>query len=122
MADDDVLVDFEEVPDVSYDPRQHVSSLPLTDDHVISGEIFSLIRDGGGISSGQNSVPELIIAVFVVQFDTRRGKAYVFIIAYFTRYVLSGYDITNLSSTGMQWSLTDPINVTIIRIYVYRCA
>ena len=73
MADDDVLVDFEELPDVSHDPRQHVSSLPLTDEHVTSGGRFSLVRDDGGISSSQNSVPELIIAVFVVQFDTRRG-------------------------------------------------
>lgn len=74
MADDACLVDFEEVPDVSYDPRQTVPSLPLTDEHVTSGGNFLLPQDTGRFSSSQEtSVPELIIAVFVVQFDTRRG-------------------------------------------------
>ena len=73
--DDAVLVDCEEVPDLSYEPRQATPSLSLKDGHVNPGGNFSLAGNSGEISSRQeNSVPELIIAVFVVQFDTRRGK------------------------------------------------
>lgn len=69
MADDACLVDFEEVPGVSYDPRQNIPPLPITAD-----ENFSLLHDTGGISTGsERSVPDLIVAVFIVQFDTRRG-------------------------------------------------
>lgn len=72
--DDAVLVDCEEFPDLSYEPRQ-VTPLSLKDGHVNPGGNFSLAGNSGDISSRQeNSVPELIIAVFVVQFDTRRGK------------------------------------------------
>jgi len=73
--DDAVLVDSEEVPDFSYEPRQVTPSLSLKGGDVNPGGNFSLAGNSGETSSGQeNSVPELIIAVFVVQFDTRRGK------------------------------------------------
>ena len=77
MADHDgaVLVDCEEVPDLPYETRQATPSLTLKYGHVNPGDNFSLVENGGEIPSGQeNSVPQLIIAVFVVQFDTRRGK------------------------------------------------
>ena len=74
---DDCLVDFEEVPDSSYDPRQHIPSLPLRDEDVTSGANFSLLQDTGGNTSEQDRVvPDLIVAVYVVQFDTRRGKTF----------------------------------------------
>ena len=77
MADDDYLVDFEEIPDTSYDLRQGLPSLPLTDDHLTSGGNFSLLHDTRGNSSEQERpVPDLIVAVFVVQFDTRRGNTF----------------------------------------------
>lgn len=77
MADDDYLVDFEEVPDTSYDPRQDISSLPLRDEDITSGANFSFLQDTGGKTSEQERVvPDLIIAVYVVQFDTRRGKTF----------------------------------------------
>ena len=83
MADDAPLVDFEEVPDVSYAPRQTVPSLPLKDEQVTSGGNFSLLLDAGEISNGQEtSVPDLICAVFVVQFDTRRGWSFHFHLLY----------------------------------------
>lgn len=77
MADDgSFLVDFEEVPDVSHDPRPDIPSLSLVKERN-SGANFSFLQDTGGISSEQERVlPELIIAVFVVQFDTRRGKTF----------------------------------------------
>ena len=77
MAADACLVDFEELPDVSYDPKQNIPSLPLNDEQVTSVGNFSLLQDSRGISNGQEtSVPELIVAVFVVQFDTRRGRPF----------------------------------------------
>ena len=79
MADDACLVDFEEIPDSSYVPRRGFPSLPLTDDHIISGGNFSFLHDTGGSLSEQETeraVPDLIIAVYVVQFDTRRGKTF----------------------------------------------
>lgn len=83
MADDSCLVDFEEIPDTSYDPRQGLPSLPLTDDHITSGGNFSFLQDTRGNSSEQERVvPELIIAVFVVQFDTRRGKPMIVLISF----------------------------------------
>jgi hypothetical protein len=75
MADDSALVEAEEIPDVSYDPRGYIqpeslqqelqrpSSLPLQDDV----EIFS---------QRPNTLPDLIVAVFVVHFDTRKGMDY----------------------------------------------
>lgn len=77
MANDACLVDFEEVPDTSYDPRQDIPSLPLRDEDVTSGANFSFLQDTGGNTSEQERVvPDLIIAVYVVQFDTRRGKTF----------------------------------------------
>lgn len=90
MADDARLVDFEEVPDVSYDPRQNVPSLALKDEQVTSGGNFSLLPDTGEVSSGQGaSVPDLIVAVFVVQFDTRRGWSFCLILVIFFPMMLS---------------------------------
>lgn len=78
MADESCLVDFEEIPDTSYDPRQGIPSLPLTDDHVTSGGNFSFLQETRGNSCEQErTVPDLIVAVYVVQFDTRRGKAFI---------------------------------------------
>ena len=76
MADDSRLVEFEEVPDVSYDPRQHIPCFPLKDESVTTGGNFSLLPETGEIPKETDaSVPDLIIAVFVVQFDTRRGRS-----------------------------------------------
>lgn len=76
MADDSRLVEFEEVPDVSYDPRQHIPCFPLKDESVTTSGNFSLLPETGEISREPDaSVPDLIIAVFVVQFDTRRGRS-----------------------------------------------
>ena len=76
MADDACLVDFEEVPDTSYDPSQGIRSLPLRDKDVTSGANFSILQETGRNPSEVQDrvVPDLIIAVYVVQFDTRRGK------------------------------------------------
>ena len=76
MADDACLVDFEEVPDTSYDPSQGIRSLPLRDEDVTSGANFSILQETGRNPSEVQDrvVPDLIIAVYVVQFDTRRGK------------------------------------------------
>ena len=77
MADDACLVDFEEVPDISHDPRQDIPALPLRDEDVTFGANFSFLQDTGGNTSEQEGVvPDLIIAVYVVQFDTRRGKTF----------------------------------------------
>lgn len=77
MADDACLVDFEEVPDTSYDPRHDFPSLPLRDEDVTSGANFSFLQDiGRNTSEQERVVPDLIIAVYVVQFDTRRGKTF----------------------------------------------
>lgn len=79
MADDACLVDFEEVPDTSYDPRQDIPALPLRDEDATFGANFSFLQDTGGNTSEQGRVvPDLIIAVYVVQFDTRRGKLMTF--------------------------------------------
>lgn len=76
MADDLRFVEFEEVPDVSYDPRQHITCLPLKDEPVTTEGNFSLLPETVDISREPDaSVPDLIIAVFVVQFDTRRGRS-----------------------------------------------
>ena len=73
MADDSCLVDFEEIPDVSYDPRQSIGSLPLEVGGVASnGNPFFIEKELIPSETGK-AIPELIIAVFVVQFDTRRG-------------------------------------------------
>lgn len=76
MADDAYLVDFEEVPDTSYDPSQGTPSLPLRDEDVTSGANFSILQETRRNPSEVQDrvVPDLIIAVYVVQFDTRRGK------------------------------------------------
>lgn len=78
MADHAGLVDFEEVPDTSlYDPRQPIPALPLRDEDVTFGANFSFLQDTGANTSGQERVvPDLIIAVYVVQFDTRRGETF----------------------------------------------
>lgn len=77
MADDAYLADFEEVPDTSYDPRQPIPALPLRDEDVTFGANFSFLQDTGANTSGQERVvPDLIIAVYVVQFDTRRGETF----------------------------------------------
>ncbi|EDO30639.1 predicted protein [Nematostella vectensis] len=73
MADDAPLVDSEETPDFSYDPRglaprysfekqpPRPSSLP--------------VENGGNIfSPRQETLPDLIAAVFIVHFDTRKGN------------------------------------------------
>ena len=75
MADDgSFLVEFEEVPDLSYDPGQNVTCLPLKDERVATGGNFSLLPETGENSRKlETPVPDLIVAVFVVQFDTRRG-------------------------------------------------
>ena len=75
MADDEsCLVEFEEVPDLSHDPRLNIPCVPLKDESVASGGNFSLLPESSEISREQEtSVPDLITAVFVVQFDTRRG-------------------------------------------------
>ncbi|XP_068722188.1 DENN domain-containing protein 11-like [Montipora capricornis] len=76
MADDEsCLVEFEEVPDLSHDPRLNIPCLPLKDESVASGGNFSLLPESSEISRDQEtSVPDLITAVFVVQFETRRGN------------------------------------------------
>lgn len=51
--DDAVLVDCEEVPDLSYEPRQVTPSLSLKDGHVNPGGNFSLAGNSGEISSRQ---------------------------------------------------------------------
>ena len=76
MADDEaVLVDYEELPDLSYHPRGELLSFPPGDEHATFGVNSSFLQATGGNSSEQEpTVPDLIIAVYVVQFDTRRGK------------------------------------------------
>lgn len=77
MADDACLVDFEEVPDISHDPRQEIPALPLRDEDVTFGANFSFLQETERNTSEQERVvPDLIIAVYVVQFDTRRGKTF----------------------------------------------
>ena len=83
MADGDegVLVDFEEVPDVSYDARSELSSFPPGDEHTTSGGNFSFLLSSERASNEQErTVPELIIAVYVVHFDTRRGNTLEFVV------------------------------------------
>lgn len=56
MAEDACLVDFEEVPDTSYDPRQDIPALPLRDEDATFGENFSFLQDTGGNTSEQGQV------------------------------------------------------------------
>lgn len=77
MAEEDEagLVDFEEIPDVSYDPRSELSSFPPEDELTTSGGNFSFLHSSGRTSDEQQrTVPDLILAVYVVHFDTRRGN------------------------------------------------
>lgn len=79
MAEEDEvgLVDFEEIPDVSYDPRSELSSFPPEDEHTTSGGNFSFLHSSGMTSDEQQrTVPDLILAVYVVHFDTRRGNTH----------------------------------------------
>lgn len=74
MADDSALVEAEELPDTTYDLRGHVnhdslhkelqrpSSLPIENNFDI-------------ISPSPENVRDLIVAVFVVHFDTRKGES-----------------------------------------------
>lgn len=81
MAEEDEagLVDFEEIPDVSYDPRSDLSSFPPEDELTTSGGNFSFLHSSGRTSDEQQrTVPDLILAVYVVHFDTRRGNTHGF--------------------------------------------
>lgn len=90
MAEEDEagLVDFEEIPDVSYDPRSELSSFPPEDEHKTSGGNFSFLHSSGRTSDEQQrTVPDLILAVYVVHFDTRRGNTHGFFFSSAPNYI-----------------------------------
>ncbi|XP_031560300.1 DENN domain-containing protein 11-like [Actinia tenebrosa] len=73
MADDSALVEAEELPDVSYDPRGHIHQSSLQREIERPSNI-SLPDDVEIFAPKPNTVPDLIVAVFVVHFDTRKGN------------------------------------------------
>lgn len=73
MADDSALVEAEELPDVSYDPRGYIQQDSLQHELERPSNL-SLPDDVEIFAPRPNTVPDLIVAVFVVHFDTRKGK------------------------------------------------
>ena len=83
MADDEAgLVDTEVLPDTSYDPRGAVQNTSNRNALDLRTENFSCTGQET-VRHGEEKVPELILAVFVVQFETRRGK-FVFLLSFQT--------------------------------------
>ncbi|KAK3733984.1 hypothetical protein QZH41_009839, partial [Actinostola sp. cb2023] len=73
MADDSPLVEAEELPVTTYDPRGQVNQESL---HQELQRPSSLTLENGEdlFSQSPNNVLDLIAAVFVVHFDTRKGN------------------------------------------------
>ena len=70
MADDIPFVDQEELPDINYDPRGEINN--FNHKNLVAGlGIRPVVVPEG--SSHQTVPQELILAVFVVHFDTRKG-------------------------------------------------
>lgn len=73
MADDSALVDAEELPDTTYDPRGQVNHDSLHKE-LQRPSSLSIENNQDIISPSLENVRDLIVAVFVVHFDTRKGE------------------------------------------------
>ncbi|KXJ13053.1 protein LCHN [Exaiptasia diaphana] len=73
MADDAALVEAEELPDTSYDLREQINNDSLHKE-LQRPSSLNLENNADIISPSSENIRDLIVAVFVVHFDTRKGN------------------------------------------------
>lgn len=73
MADDSALVEAEELPDTTYDLRRQINNESLHKE-LQRPSSLNLENNLDILSPSPENIRDLIVAVFVVHFDTRKGR------------------------------------------------